>query len=144
MDLQLAEATFWSFLNNLNEGVILLEDHGAVLHVNPRAQELLQIYYPVHHLSEIYQAAAADDPWERWTQLLSPPHTLFLEMPIGEVTVEAKALVWQGNRLIQLLLNGHASDPNDCGPCGIAILLELKPLHAVRWLSDGAHRRSRG
>ncbi len=107
MDKQFAEATFWSFLAPLNEGVILLDDTGAVVYVNPKAQELLQIFYPVHHLTEIYQSVAPENPWERWHQLLTPPQRLELTTAFGDLAIEARAMIWQETPFIQLLLAGR-------------------------------------
>ncbi|MDJ0755655.1 MAG: GAF domain-containing protein [Ardenticatenaceae bacterium] len=106
IDHRLAEAAFWSFLTNINDGVVLLDETGSVIHINPRAQELLQIYYPVNHLLEIFQAVEPDGAWSRWQELLNPPHALLINTDSGDIYVAAKPVVWEEQRIVQLIMNG--------------------------------------
>ncbi|MCB0036981.1 MAG: PAS domain-containing protein, partial [Anaerolineales bacterium] len=103
MDTLLTSATFWSILDNLSEGIAILEVDGSILYVNEAAKKILQIYQPVSDLAELHKSSGRQGQWNRWKQLLNPPRQAPLETRAGTVVVKSQLINWNNHNLIQLL-----------------------------------------
>ncbi|MCP4426807.1 MAG: GAF domain-containing protein, partial [Chloroflexi bacterium] len=103
MEQELTSAIAWTFLDNLNEGVILIESNGVVQYANSAAHSLLGLDHKAISLAEIYQTVAPHD--ETWQTLLAPPAKTRLRANDGRIlTIEAKPIPNYDHNLIQLLI----------------------------------------
>ncbi len=69
MNKQLASARVWSFLDNLNEGVLVVEMDGSIVYCNQTAVDQLGLKQQNTSLAELQFKQASID----WDVLLSPP-----------------------------------------------------------------------
>lgn len=104
MEQELTSATTWTFLDHLNEGVIILTADGTVQYSNPAARLLLDLGSATSSLAEIYQIVA---PYDTWQMLLNPPAKVRLQVGNGRVVeIQAKSVPGYDNpALIQLLIS---------------------------------------
>ncbi|MEJ2746595.1 MAG: GAF domain-containing protein [Anaerolineae bacterium] len=112
MEQELTKAIPWTFLDHLNEGVIILETDGVVRYSNPAARLLLGLNDTTASLQEIYQVVA---PYDTGHQLLNPPAKTRLQVGNGRVVdIHAKSVPgYEGHRLVQLLIT--SAPPNGQG-----------------------------
>ncbi len=95
-------AITWPFLDNLNEGVVLIKTDGAVEYVNPAATSLLGLNEQPASLIEISQVVAPQLPWQ---SLLTPPAEMRLQVENGRtLTIQSKPCPDCGNDLVQLII----------------------------------------
>ncbi|MCB9421663.1 MAG: GAF domain-containing protein [Ardenticatenaceae bacterium] len=108
MEQELTPAITWTFLDHLNEGVIILTNDGAVQYSNPAARSLLDLGSSTSSLAEIYQVVA---PYDTWHTLLTPPAKVRLQVGNGRVVdIQAKSIPGDYDPpLIQLLISPAAS-----------------------------------
>ena len=98
----MTSATTWTLLDNLNEGVILIETDGAVRYTNPAARSLLGLNHNAPSLAEIYQVVA---PNETWQVLLNPPAETRLQANNGRILdLQAQSCLDLDGDLIQILI----------------------------------------
>lgn len=104
MEQELTPAVTWTFLDHLNEGVIILTAGGAVQYSNPAARSLLDLGGSTSSLAEIYQIVA---PYDTWHTLLNPPAKVRLQVGDGRVVdIQAKSVPgYDSPSLIQLLVS---------------------------------------
>ncbi len=108
MEQELTPAITWTFLDHLNEGVIILTTEGAVQYSNPAARSFLDLGSATSSLAEIYQVVA---PYDTWQTLLRPPAKVRLQVGNGRVVdIQAKSVPGYDNpQLIQLLISPAVS-----------------------------------
>ena len=99
MEKELAPATALKFLDDLHEGVGLATDDGHVLYFNAAARRYLDLNQHVEQLAEIDAEVVPGSAWE--TLLNAAPARL----RIGSLVIESRRRQWQGQTVIQLLLN---------------------------------------
>lgn len=105
MEKELARTTAFALLDDLHEGVGLVTDQGRVVYLNPAARDHLQLVRSAGHVSEI---DATILPKPAWQVLLEHVPT---SVTVGGLVIESRRRPWQGQDLIQLLLNpasGHS------------------------------------
>jgi signal transduction histidine kinase len=104
MEQELISDTTWTFLDHLNEGVIILTTSGTVQYANPAARLLLDLGSSTSSLAEIYQIVA---PYDTWQTLLNPPAKVRLQVGNGRVVdLQTKPVPGSNDPpLIQLLVN---------------------------------------
>lgn len=109
MEQELTKAIPWTFLDHLNEGVIILETDGVVRYSNPAAGLLLGLSNTTASLQEIYRVVA---PYDTGHQLLHPPAKARLQIGSGRVVdIQAKSVPGYANhRLVQLLITPAPPD----------------------------------
>ncbi len=107
MDIPLTTKTKeWFFLDNLNEGVVVLRLTGDLEYANLSANELLQLPEQTKNLRDIYHENATHERWDAWARLLTPPHDCYLKTNLGYLFIQAKSVVREDETFIQLILNG--------------------------------------
>ena len=103
MEQELTSAIAWTFLDNVNEGVILVYSDGTVQYANPAAHLLLGLDQKIASLAEIDQVVA---PQETWQILLAPPAEIRLEANNGRLlNIQAKPTAGDDSNLIQLIIS---------------------------------------
>ncbi len=103
MEQELTSAIAWTFLDNLNEGVILIHPNGTVQYCNAAAHLLLGLDPKIASLTKIEQVVA---PQEKWQTLLVPPAEIRLEAQNGRLlNIQAKPTTGYDSNLIQLLIS---------------------------------------
>ncbi len=103
MEQELTSAATWTFLESLNEGIVLFKTDGAVSYMNPAAYSLLGLDLKPASLTEIFQAVA---PYEKWQKLLTPPDETRLQMSNGRILdILAKPCFGFDDTLIQLIIS---------------------------------------
>ncbi len=107
MDTLLTSATFWGFLDNLSEGIAILEVDGSILYVNEAAKKVLDIYQPVSDLSDLYKISGRQGQWNRWKQFLNPPRHTSLETNNNTISVKSQLINWNNRNLIQLIITSN-------------------------------------
>ncbi len=103
MDQELPSAVAWSFLDNLDDGVIIGKNDGTVLYVNQAAKTLLNLNQELGSLDEIFQLDAANKTGPKW----SPgSFGTVLHSENGRVlAIESKPFPGKGEDFIQLLIS---------------------------------------
>ncbi|MCA9980577.1 MAG: GAF domain-containing protein, partial [Anaerolineales bacterium] len=104
--ITMAVTANWGFLDNLSEGVILLNDDGILVFVNEASRQYLQIFGFVNSLREICEQVGAGEKWSRWERLITnvPTHANVLTN-FGYVDIQSKPMIWQDNpNLIMLII----------------------------------------
>jgi signal transduction histidine kinase len=95
-----------AFLDLLKEGVMLVEANGVIVYSNQAAQKLLGLTYPAVSLAELFAQVA---PTSTWQHLLDAPAEAYLYTVAAHLHIEAQPVVWEEQRLIQLLLSPTAA-----------------------------------
>ena len=103
MDKQLASARVWSFLDNLNEGVLIVEMDGSIVYCNQAANNQLGLKHKSNSIAElkIEQSIAID-----WDALLSPPAKQLLHSSNGRsYSLNANPYTFEDQDLVQITIN---------------------------------------
>lgn len=101
----MAITTNWHFLDNLNEGIIILHEDGTLLFVNEAARQHLQLFGFISHLSDIYDQVSNTDSWPRWERLLeNVPSQANLHTTVGLIDIQSKPMVWDEDKNLIMLI----------------------------------------
>lgn len=102
MEKELTPALSWSFLENLNEGLIVTDETGRMQYLNPAARRLLGVRQAPTSLRDLLETTAVSDDWQR---LLHPPATVHISRPGGNLTLEAAQWEDADQTLIQIMVD---------------------------------------
>lgn len=94
--------TTWHFLDNLNEGVLVVQVDGDLLYMNSAAYQLLGISEQPNSLADLYALIA---PQALWQHLLQPPSESYLYLPTNNLQLESCAINWGSEELVQILID---------------------------------------
>ena len=111
MDALLTSAGFGTLLDHLPQGVIILTEDGGLVHANPTAVQWFNLPYFPNHWQALFAESNSPDSWSHWKQVLTPPHQTNVHTAVASFEVQAHPLLWQDQRLIQLLLVPSEASP---------------------------------
>lgn len=110
MDKQLASARAWSFLDNLNEGVLITKMNGSIVYYNQAAAALLNLKQQDGSATglELNQVVKATD----WQMLLSPPAKIGLPSENGRfLSLHATPHTIEDQAFVQILVKEDTAVP---------------------------------
>lgn len=103
MDKQLASARVWSFLENLKEGVLIVEMDGSLVYCNQAALNFLGLTRSSDSIAEINLNQTKGVNWEA---LLSPPAKLLSRSNKGRtLSLDANPYSFEDQQLVQITVN---------------------------------------
>lgn len=125
MEKELAPTTAFTLLDDLHEGVGLVTRDGRVIYLNAAAQHHLQLPGSSTHLSEVDVTILPEPVWQELLQ--DVPATV----TTGGLAVESLHRHWQGQNLVQLLLNPSAHDDSSGEPVAEPLQEQLTALARI-------------
>ena len=111
MDKQLASARAWSFLDNLNEGVLIVKMDGSIVYCNQTATKQLGLKQNNNSITELeFEQTIVID----WKTLLSPPAKQLLHSQNGRsYEFNATPYTFEDQQLIQITINAKNDAPTE-------------------------------
>ncbi len=103
MDNALLQTAVWPLFDTLHEGVLIADQQGDVLYVNPVVTVLMGIELPI----TLADSPLADSP--DWKSLLSPPFSLLLRTENGIFRIDAHV---HPNDLVQIQISPDTESVN--------------------------------
>lgn len=92
----------WHFLDNLSEGVLVVETDGSMLYLNSAAYQLLGLGERPNSLADLFAAVAPQDTWHH---LLLPPSESYLHLAGNNLHLETHPANWGEAELVQININ---------------------------------------
>lgn len=107
MDTLLTSTTIWRFLNDLSEGILILDVDGRVLYLNNAAEQLFALHTQPAHLRAIFEHSATADTWQQWEQILHTPSDTHWHTATTTLSVRAKPIQHEEQALVQLIVTAE-------------------------------------
>lgn len=104
MDTVLAFTTHWGFLDNLQEGIIFMENDGSILFANSAAKQLVNSPTTPTTLYDLYTHLAPTEKWGYWEELLKAPSESLLKTSVGYLEAKTRPVFIQTQTVVQLIL----------------------------------------
>ena len=111
MEQELITSTTWTLLNNLEEGVLVVEQNGAVTYINQAAINLMGFSMSIDPKGKAAKYLSSTNIWHN---LLSPPHETILYTPMGKtVRLVSKSSHLFEKEVIQISVTNYAFPSKD-------------------------------
>jgi len=111
MEQELTSSTTWALLDNLHEGVLVVDQNGAVIYINHAAIELLGFGTTVDPKKKASQYLSRS---KVWNSLLSTPHEAILQTPHGKtVRLASNENSLFDSKVIQILVTAYTFPSKD-------------------------------
>ena len=107
MPNSLSKKSIWNFLDNLNEGIIILYSNGKVEYLNSTIKAWLKISSTPKNIHEILQVST-----EQWEPLLSPPTETYFQLPALNLHLQSKPVHKPHHQYHHELMNFSIDNPD--------------------------------
>ncbi|KAA3662790.1 MAG: PAS domain-containing protein, partial [Chloroflexi bacterium] len=111
MEQELTSLTTWALLDNLQEGVLIVDQNGAVIYINHAAIELLGFGTSIDPKKKASEYLSRSKVWD---SLLSAPHEAIMQTLHGKtVRLASKESSLFDTEVIQILVNAYTFPSKD-------------------------------